>query len=164
MVAGWTQEQPVSAGAEARMAQFTELMATAIANGEARTEVAASRARIVATADEERRRVVRDLHDGAQQGLVLTVITLKLAHRAMQNGDGELKLSAGTLYRSIQRMLEQGLIVETEERPDPEMDDTRRRYYRLTRFGRRVLAAESERLEDLVRVIRSKRRAAEAES
>src|SRR5256884_2577023 len=87
MVAGWTQEQPVSAGAEARMAQFTELMATAIANGEARTEVAASRARIVATADEERRRVVRDLHDGAQQGLVLTVITLKLAHRAMQNGD-----------------------------------------------------------------------------
>jgi len=87
MVAAWTQQQPVSAGAEARMAQFTELMATAIANGEARTEVAASRARIVAAADEERRRVVRDLHDGAQQGLVHTVVTLKLAHRAMQNGD-----------------------------------------------------------------------------
>jgi signal transduction histidine kinase len=87
MVAAWTQQQPVSAGAEARMAQFTELMATAIANGEARTEVAASRARIVAAADEERRRVVRDLHDGAQQRLVHTVITLKLAHRAMQNGD-----------------------------------------------------------------------------
>jgi signal transduction histidine kinase len=87
MVAAWTEQQPVSAGAEARMAQFTELMATAIANGEARTEVAASRARIVAAADEERRRVVRDLHDGAQQGLVHTVVTLKLAHRAMQNGD-----------------------------------------------------------------------------
>jgi PAS domain S-box-containing protein len=87
MVAVWTQRQPVSAGAEARMAQFTELMATAIANGEARTEVAASRARVVAAADEERRRVVRDLHDGAQQGLVNTVITLKLAHLAIQNGD-----------------------------------------------------------------------------
>ena len=84
MVAAWTQQQPVSAGAEARMAQFTELMATAIANGEARTEVAASRARIVAAADEERRRVVRDLHDGAQQRLVHTVITLKLARRALQ--------------------------------------------------------------------------------
>jgi signal transduction histidine kinase len=87
MVAAWTQRQPVSPGAEARMAQFTELMATAIANGEARTEVAASRARIVAAADDERRRVVRDLHDGAQQRLVHTVITLKLARRAMQNGE-----------------------------------------------------------------------------
>src|SRR6201999_1969505 len=88
MVAAWTQQQPVSAGAEARMTQFTELMATAIANGEARSEVAASRARIVAAADEERRRVVRDLHDGAQQRLVHTVITLKLARRAMQS-DGQ---------------------------------------------------------------------------
>jgi signal transduction histidine kinase len=87
MVATWTRQQPVSAGAEARMAQFTGLMATAIANGEARTEVAASRARIVAAADEERRRVVRDLHDGAQARLVHTVITLKLAHSAMENGD-----------------------------------------------------------------------------
>src|SRR5580698_6011537 len=49
--------------------------------------------------------------------------------------DGELKLSAGTLYRSIQRMLEQGLIVETRERPAPEDDDERRRYYRITPFG-----------------------------
>ena len=65
-----------------RLASFTELVATAIANAEARTEVAASRARIVAAADEERRRVVRDLHDGAQQRLVHTVITLKLAHAA----------------------------------------------------------------------------------
>jgi signal transduction histidine kinase len=64
-------------------------MATAIANAEARTEVAASRARIVAAADDERRRVVRDLHDGAQQRLVHTVITLKLAHRAMQDGDDD---------------------------------------------------------------------------
>ncbi|MEA2132871.1 MAG: hypothetical protein QOC68_780, partial [Solirubrobacteraceae bacterium] len=63
----------------------TELVATAIANAEARTEVAASRARIVAATDEERRRVVRDLHDGAQQRLVHTVVTLKLAQQAVQN-------------------------------------------------------------------------------
>jgi signal transduction histidine kinase len=61
---------------------------TAIANTEARTEVAASRARIVAATDDERRRVVRDLHDGAQQRLVHTIITLKLARGARPN-DGE---------------------------------------------------------------------------
>jgi PAS domain S-box-containing protein len=87
MAAGSSQEQPLPPDTEARLGSFTELMATAIANAEARAEVAASRARIVAAADEERRRVVRDLHDGAQQRLVHTVITLKLAHRAMQNGD-----------------------------------------------------------------------------
>jgi signal transduction histidine kinase len=86
MVAGSSQEQPLPPDTEARLGPFTELVATAIANAEARAEVAASRARIVAAADEERRRVVRDLHDGAQQRLVHTVITLKLAHRAMQNG------------------------------------------------------------------------------
>jgi signal transduction histidine kinase len=76
-------EQPLPADTEARLASFTELVATAIANAEARTELAASRARIVAAADDERRRVVRDLHDGAQQRLVHTVITLKLARRAL---------------------------------------------------------------------------------
>src|SRR6267142_4483538 len=59
---------------------------------------------------------------------------------------GELKLSAGTLYRSIQRMLEQGLIVETRERPAPEDDDERRRYYRITPFGTAVARAEARRL------------------
>jgi GAF domain-containing protein len=78
-------EQPLPADTEERLAAFMELVATAIANAEARTEVAASRARIVAATDEERRRVVRDLHDGAQQRLVHTVITLKLAHRALEN-------------------------------------------------------------------------------
>jgi PAS domain S-box-containing protein len=87
MAAGSSQEQPLPPDTEARLGSFTELVATAIANAEARAQVAASRARIVAAADEERRRVVRDLHDGAQQRLVHTVITLKLAHRAMQNGD-----------------------------------------------------------------------------
>ena len=70
---------------ESRLGEFTELVATAIANTEARTELAASRARIVAATDEERRRVVRDLHDGAQQRLVHTIITLKLARRALEN-------------------------------------------------------------------------------
>jgi signal transduction histidine kinase len=67
-----------------------KLVATAISNTEARKEVAASRARIVAPTDEERRRVGRDLHDGAQQRLVLTIITLKLAQSALQNEEEDL--------------------------------------------------------------------------
>src|SRR6266545_3805119 len=70
--------------------------------------------------------------------------------------DGELKLSAGTLYRSIQRMLEQGLIVETRERPAPELDDERRRYYRITSYGTAVARAEARRLADLVKLARAK--------
>ena len=73
---------------ESRIGEFTELVATAISNIQARSDLAASRARIVAATDEERRRVVRDLHDGAQQRLVHTVITLKLARRALQSEDG----------------------------------------------------------------------------
>lgn len=68
---------------------------------------------------------------------------------------GELKLSAGTLYRSIQRMLEQGLITETRERPAPEDDDERRRYYRITPFGVAVARAETARLNQLVKLARS---------
>jgi signal transduction histidine kinase len=71
------------AGTEERIGQFTALVATAISNVEARRELAASRARIVVATDDERRRVVRDLHDGAQQRLVHTIITLKLARRAL---------------------------------------------------------------------------------
>src|SRR6478736_6386697 len=69
---------------------------------------------------------------------------------------GELKLSAGTLYRSIQRMLDQGLIVEPRERPLPELDDERRRYYRITPFGRIVAEAESRRMAQLVRMARAR--------
>src|ERR1700736_2971991 len=68
--------------------------------------------------------------------------------------NGDLKLSAGTLYRSIQRMLEQGLLVETRDRPAPEDDDERRRYYRITPFGREVAKAEANRLTHLVRLAR----------
>jgi DNA-binding PadR family transcriptional regulator len=69
--------------------------------------------------------------------------------------DGAVRLSAGTLYRSLQRMLEQGLIEETGERPAPDEDDERRRYYRITGFGRAVARAEAQRLSDLVRLARA---------
>ncbi|MEP6915196.1 MAG: PadR family transcriptional regulator [Acidobacteriota bacterium] len=69
---------------------------------------------------------------------------------------GELKLSAGTLYRSIQRMQEQGLLVETRERPAPEFDDERRRYYRITPFGTAVARAEARRLSQLVKMARAR--------
>ena len=68
--------------------------------------------------------------------------------------NGELKLSAGTLYRSIQRMLEQGLLMEPRNRPSPEEDDERRRYYRITPFGETVARAEASRLADLLQLAR----------
>lgn len=67
---------------------------------------------------------------------------------------GGLRLSPGTLYRTIQRLLEQGLIVETTDRPEPAEDDERRRYYRLTTFGRTVARAEADRLVELVELAR----------
>jgi DNA-binding PadR family transcriptional regulator len=70
--------------------------------------------------------------------------------------NGRLKLSAGTLYRSIQRMIEQGLLVETHERPAPELDDERRRYYRITAFGAAVARAEVQRLMQLVSMARER--------
>ena len=88
MIVTSRQPEPMPAGTEAWIEAFAELVATAIANIEARSELAASRARIVAATDEERRRVVRDLHDGAQQRLVHTVITLKLARRALEDEAG----------------------------------------------------------------------------
>ena len=79
-------EGPLPPDTEARLASFTELVATAIANAESSAEIAASRRRIVAASDDARRRIVRDLHDGAQQRLVHTVITLKLAQQALAKG------------------------------------------------------------------------------
>lgn len=70
--------------------------------------------------------------------------------------DGALKLSPGTLYRSIQRMLEQGLLQETHDRPAPELDDERRRYYRITPLGTAVAKAEARRLTQLVRMARAR--------
>ena len=68
---------------------------------------------------------------------------------------GKVKLSAGTLYSSVRRMLEQGLVVELAESPDPSSTDERRRYYRLTRFGKRVAAAEVDRLSTLLQQARA---------
>jgi len=71
--------------------------------------------------------------------------------------NGNVKLGPGTLYGSIKRMMADGLIEELEERPDPELDDERRRYYRLTDFGFRVASAEAQRLEQMVRSARAKK-------
>ena len=69
--------------------------------------------------------------------------------------DGRVRIGAGTLYRSIQRMLEDGLVTEIDERPAPEEDDERRRYYRITTVGRKAALAETQRLADLVKLARS---------
>ena len=74
----------------------------------------------------------------------------------MARTDGELRLSAGTLYRSIQRMLEQGLIIEARTRPAPALDDERRRYYSITPLGTAVARAEVRRLTQLVRLARAR--------
>jgi DNA-binding PadR family transcriptional regulator len=68
-----------------------------------------------------------------------------------------VRMGPGTLYGSIKRMRKANLIEESDERPDPEIDDERRRYYRLTDFGRRVLAAEARRLSGLMDVAQAKR-------
>ena len=89
-VANWMGEQPPPPETERRMAQFGELLDTAIANADGRDQLNASRARLLTTADDVRRRVVRDLHDGAQQRLVHGIVSLKLARRALQDDDREL--------------------------------------------------------------------------
>ncbi len=71
--------------------------------------------------------------------------------------DGDVQLGPGTLYGSIKRMVGSGLIEESDERPDPDLDDERRRYYRITPLGRKVAAAEARRMERLVGIARAKR-------
>jgi signal transduction histidine kinase len=86
-IAAGTEREQFAPDAERRMAEFTELAATAIANAESRSELTASRARVVAASDDTRRQIERDLHDGAQQRLMLTVMTLKEAGRALRTDD-----------------------------------------------------------------------------
>jgi DNA-binding PadR family transcriptional regulator len=71
--------------------------------------------------------------------------------------EGQIKLGPGTLYGAIKRLLNDRLIIEADERPDPELDDERRRYYRLTDFGQRVLKAEVRRMSKMISVAQSKR-------
>jgi DNA-binding PadR family transcriptional regulator len=89
------------------------------------------------------------LSDGEKHGYA---IMLEVDH----NTGGEVKMGPGTLYGSIKRMLEAGLIEESGERPDPRLDDQRRRYYRLTGTGQRAVRLESERLAKQVAVARLK--------
>jgi len=74
-----------------------------------------------------------------------------------ERSGGKIRLWPATLYGTLKRLIEAELIEESEERPAPELDDARRRYYRLTRLGKRVLDAETERLEELVRIVHTKR-------
>jgi DNA-binding PadR family transcriptional regulator len=74
-----------------------------------------------------------------------------------ENSGGRIQMGPGTLYGSIKRMLASGLIEESDERPDPELDDERRRYYRLSDYGRRVLSMEVDRLNQLVQIAQAKR-------
>jgi len=75
-----------------------------------------------------------------------------LKRAILQRTAGKLNLGSGALYGSINRMLEQGLVEESDERPDAHLDDERRRYYRITTLGRRVAEAEAIRLRNLVRM------------
>jgi DNA-binding PadR family transcriptional regulator len=90
------------------------------------------------------------LADGEKHGYAI----LKEVNR---RSEGKMSLSAGTLYGVIQRLASEGAIAESGERPDPALDDERRRYYRLTPFGRDVAVAEAERMSDMLAVVRAKK-------
>jgi DNA-binding PadR family transcriptional regulator len=90
------------------------------------------------------------LADGEKHGYAI----IKEVHRRTE---GKVSLTAGTLYGLIKRFVDEGLIVESDERPDPALDDERRRYYRLSTDGRRVAAAEARRMEEAVGHARAKR-------
>jgi DNA-binding PadR family transcriptional regulator len=95
--------------------------------------------------------IMVSLMDGEQHGY-------GIMQTVLERTGGKVRLWPATLYGSLKRLIEEGLIVESGARPAPEFDDARRRYYRLTPFGRRVLALESQRLEDLVRMLHGSRK------
>src|SRR5215472_970372 len=94
--------------------------------------------------------ILLTLAGGEQHGYGIMQEVLNRTH-------GKVRLWPATLYGSIKRMIEAELIEESDERPAPELDDARRRYYRLTAVGGRVLDAECDRLQELVRTIQMKR-------
>jgi DNA-binding PadR family transcriptional regulator len=113
---------------------------------------------------------MKPIHDDIQNLLPLTPIVFHMM-LALADGEkhgygimrtveaeteGRMQIRTGSLYGSIRRMIESGLIEETNERPDPELDDERRRYYGLTDFGRRVLATEAARIVQVMTVIQGK--------
>ena len=79
-----------------------------------------------------------------------------IMQEVLERTDGAVRLWPATLYGSLKRLIGGGLIEESEERPAPELDDARRRYYQLTRLGKRVLELECERLEGMVRMAQKK--------
>jgi len=81
-----------------------------------------------------------------------------IMQEVLERTDGTVRLWPATLYGSLKRLIGDGLIEESDERPVAELDDARRRYYRLTRFGRTVLDLECERLQAMVRMTQRKRR------
>jgi len=93
--------------------------------------------------------IMLSLASGEQHGY-------SIMQEVLNRTTGKVRLWPATLYGSIKRLIEVDLIEESDERPAPELDDARRRYYRLTPLGRRVLDAECERLQELVRTIRVK--------
>src|SRR4051794_14745655 len=95
--------RPAAADNEARLGQFADLVATAIANADSREQLTASRARLLTAGDDARRRVVRDLHDGAQQRLVHTIINLKLAGQTLEPSDGEAGRLVGEALTHAER-------------------------------------------------------------
>jgi signal transduction histidine kinase len=107
MAAISTRQQPLPADTEARLASFTELVATAIANAESRAALAASRARIVAAADETRRRIERDLHDGVQQRLVSLMLELRAKEATEPSEAAELRAQLARTARSLGGVLEE---------------------------------------------------------
>jgi PAS domain S-box-containing protein len=104
IVASWGDERSPPGDTEERMAKFAQMLETAIANADSRDQLLSSRARLLTAGDEARRRVVRDLHDGAQQRLVHTIVTLKLAQRAFRDEDGK----AESLLSEALEQAEQG--------------------------------------------------------
>jgi len=106
MIAASNVEQPLPLDTEARLADFTDLVATAIANAESRADLAASRARIIGAADETRRRIERDLHDGAQQRLVSLALELRAAQRAVPRELGELNAELSSVAEGLVNALD----------------------------------------------------------
>jgi DNA-binding PadR family transcriptional regulator len=99
--------------------------------------------------------ILLSLVDGEQHGY-------GIMQHVLDRTDGKVRLWPATLYGSLKRLIENGLIVESASRPTAELDDARRRYYRLTPLGRRVLDLESERLKDLVNILDRRRKEARA--
>jgi PAS domain S-box-containing protein len=103
LAAIWIGRGPPPDDTEERLARFAELLDTAIANADSRDQLSASRARVLAASDEARRRVVRDLHDGAQQRLVHTILTLKLAQQALHGDPGTADALLAEAVEAAQR-------------------------------------------------------------